>query len=256
MRWLMELSFLFTASAASADVPATAPLQARPVQAAPGIWNPAAYYVTVGQDEPGYRAWYSGAAWRATYVKSFHDYLEAAGVSGIVPTWQLLRTASSWKRCGAQPFEVPPTTAWPHIVQTLRYLRDYVVPTVGPVEPVSAYRNPVLNTCAGGAADSAHRHFLAVDLVPLRPIARETMMADLCAVHAQRGDAYQVGLGFYAFMRFHIDSMKYRRWGGDGTPEASPCATPVRPAAPAAATVAAAGTTAAPTASPPTETNR
>ena len=54
-------------------------------------------------------------------------------MAGIVPTWQLLRTASSWQRCGAQPFEVPPTTEWPHIVQTLRYINDYVVPAVGPV---------------------------------------------------------------------------------------------------------------------------
>ena len=32
---------------------------------------------------------------------------------------------------------------WPHIVQTLRYIRDYVIPAVGPVEPVSVYRNPI-----------------------------------------------------------------------------------------------------------------
>ena len=240
MRSLLAFSLLFAASAASADVPVTvSPAQVAPVPAAPGIWNPAAAYVTAGQDEPGYRVWYAGANWRAGYVKAFHDYLAAAGVSGVVPTWQLLRTASSWKRCGAEPFEVPPTTAWPHIVQTLRYLRDEVIPAVGPVEPVSAYRNPVLNSCAGGAADSAHRHFLAVDLVPLKPIAREAMMADLCAVHARRGGAYQVGLGFYSFMRFHVDSMKFRRWGADGSPEASPCAPPVQQPVAPAATVAA-----------------
>jgi hypothetical protein len=226
MRRLLTLvAFAGLASAAPAQSPTTqVPL-----------WNPAGFYVTAGQDEPGYRAWYAGAPSRGVQVKAFHDYLTTYSVASIVPTWQLLRTASSWRRCGAQPFEVPPTTDWPHIVQTLRYLRDYVVPTVGPVEPVSAYRNPLLNTCAGGAADSAHRHFLAVDLVPLRPIQRDAMMADLCAVHARQGNAYQVGLGFYAYMRFHIDSMKYRRWGGDGTPEASPCAAPLPPTAPAVA---------------------
>lgn len=232
----MFASLLLSAAAASADVPAPPPAPIAPAQQV-AIWNPSAGYVTAGQDEPGYRAWYSADSFRSTYVKSFHDYLATHQVAGVVPTWQLLRTASSWRRCAAQPFEVPPTTAWPHIVQTLRYLRDHVIPTVGPVEPVSAYRNPVLNTCAGGAADSAHRHFLAVDLVPMRPISREAMMADLCALHARQGDAYQVGLGFYAYMRFHVDSMKYRRWGGDGTPEASPCAAP-KPA-PAAVVAAA-----------------
>ena len=39
--------------------------------------------------------------------------------------------------CRGQPFEIPPTSEWPHIVQTLRYVRDYVIPAVGPVEPVS-----------------------------------------------------------------------------------------------------------------------
>ena len=226
MRWLLPIVALAgLASAAPAQTPA----------AQVPLWNPAGFYVTAGQDEPGYRAWYAGDAARGVQVKAFHDYLGTYGVAGIVPTWQLLRTASSWRRCAAQPFEVPPTTAWPHIVQTLRYLRDHVVPTVGPVEPVSAYRNPLLNTCAGGAVDSAHRHFLAVDLVPLRPIQRDRMMADLCAVHARQGNAYQVGLGFYAYMRFHIDSMKYRRWGGDGTPEASPCTAPLPVPAPAVA---------------------
>jgi hypothetical protein len=233
MRCLLPLvAFAGLASGAAAQTPtAQVPL-----------WNPAGFYVTVGQDEPGYRVWYAGAPSRGVEVKAFHDYLGTYGVAGIVPTWQLLRTASSWRRCGAQPFEVPPTTNWPHIVQTLRYLRDYVVPTVGPVEPVSAYRNPGLNSCAGGASDSAHRHFLAVDLVPLRSISRDVMMANLCAVHARQGNAYQTGLGFYAYMRFHIDSMKYRRWGGDGTPEASPCAEPLPQTAPPVAVTAVADT--------------
>ena len=90
-----------------------------------------------------------------------------------------------------QPFEIPPTEEWPHIVQTLRYVRDYVIPAVGPVEPVSAYRNPTLNVCAGGAPESAHKHYSAIDMVPLRPITREAMMRTLCAVHSPHGAAYQ-----------------------------------------------------------------
>ena len=182
-----------------------------------GIWNPAAGYITAGQDEPGYRSWYLAAPWRSAQVKSFNNYLLSYQVAGIVPTWQLLRTATSWQKCGGQPFEVPPTDEWPHIVQTLRYVHNYVIPAVGPVEPVSGYRNPVLNQCAGGAPESAHKHYSAIDLVPLRPTTREQLMRTLCSVHSLHGSEYSTGLGFYAYLRFHVDSTKFRRWNMDPT---------------------------------------
>ncbi len=191
-------------------------------------WNPAAEYITRGQDEPGYRSWYMALPSRSRQVKAFNDYLDTYEVGGIVPTWQLLRTATSWERCGAQPFELPPTSEWPHIVQTLRYVRDYVIPALGPVEPVSAYRNPYLNVCAGGAPESAHKHYSAIDLVPLRPTTREGLMRTLCSAHARRGPDYGVGLGFYAFLRFHVDTTKYRRWNMDPA-VASLCPPIVRP---------------------------
>lgn len=190
--------------------------------------NPVADYITAGQDEPGYRSWYMALPARATQVKAFNDYLATYEVSGVVPTWQLFRTATSWERCRAQPFEVPPTSEWPHIVQTLRYVRDYVIPAVGPVEPVSAYRNPTLNLCAGGAPESAHKHYSAIDLVPLRPTTREILMRTLCSMHGDRGPDYGVGLGFYAFLRFHVDTTKYRRWNMDPA-VASLCPPIVRP---------------------------
>lgn len=177
--------------------------------------DPAAAYVTAGQDEPGYRSWYLAAPWRAAQVKQLDDYFASAQVAGIVPTWQLLRTATAWQSCGGEPFEIPPTREWPHMIQTLRYIRDHVIPVIGPVEPVSVYRNPRLNVCAGGAPDSAHMHYSAVDLVPLNPIRRELLMRSLCGIHSKHGGAYGTGLGFYAYLRFHIDSTKFRRWNMD-----------------------------------------
>jgi len=215
MSWLLALTM------AAAAQPVTAPPPAFG-------WQPTAAYVTAGQDEPGYRNWAMASPRNAYAVRSFNNYLVTYGVGGIVPTWQLLRTASSWERCGAQPFEVPPTYEWPNVVQTLRYIRDYVIPAVGPVEPVSAYRNPLLNVCAGGAPESAHKHYSAIDLVPLRPTTREDLMRTLCAVHARRGLPYGVGLGFYAFLRFHVDTTKYRRWGADT--DATTCPPIIRPA--------------------------
>ncbi|HEX8839575.1 MAG TPA: hypothetical protein VF750_03800, partial [Sphingomicrobium sp.] len=125
----------------AAPLPAQVVAPVAPV--AQPVWNPAAAYITSGQDEPGYRAWYLADPTRAVQVKAFNDYLAGAQVAGVLPTWQLLRTASSWRDCNSQPFEVPPPDEWPHMVQPLRYIHDYVVPAIGPVEPVSAYRNPL-----------------------------------------------------------------------------------------------------------------
>jgi hypothetical protein len=209
----------------AAQTPAAAPPVAPPTAA---VWDPVSPYIAAGQDEPGYRSWYLSAPAHAAEVKAFNDYLVLAQVAGILPTWQLLRTATSWKDCGAQPFEVPPTTEWPHMVQTLRYVRDYVIPAVGPVEAVSVYRNPDLNKCAGGAPESAHKEDSAIDMVPLRPIDRVTLMRKLCGDHSEHGAAYNAGLGFYAYLRFHVDSTKYRRWNMDPA-VASECPALIHP---------------------------
>ena len=92
-----------------AQLPAVPP----PALPAPTIWNPAADYVTAGQDEPGYRSWYLALPERRIQVTAFNQYLVSHGVGGVIPTWQLLRTASMWHNCAAQPYEVPPAAEWP-----------------------------------------------------------------------------------------------------------------------------------------------
>lgn len=205
---------------------------AQPTQAYPMSQHPVAPYVIVGQDEPGYRSWFLAASWRQPWVKSFNDYLTAQGVGGVIPTWQLLRTASDWYKCGDNAFELTPMSEWPGLAESLRFVRDVVIPTVGPVEAVSVYRNPTLNSCAGGAQESAHRYGQAMDLVPLNPITREELMARLCAVHRQRGESYKAGLGFYVGLRFHVDSRRFRRWGVEPAIEANCPPIPQPPTVP------------------------
>jgi hypothetical protein len=257
------LTLAILAAPAAAQVAVPPPPAPIALAQQPPVWDPAATYITVGQDEPGYRSWYLAAPWRAGQVKSFNDYLAGAEVAGIVPTWELFRTATSWKDCGGEPFEIPPTSEWPHIIQTLRYVRDYVVPSLGPVEPVSVYRNPNLNVCAGGAPESAHKHYSAIDMVPLTPITRDELERKLCAIHGAHGEQYGTGLGFYAFLRFHIDTTKYRRWGTDPAvaadcppiihPDdvASVYQPPLSPAVVAAPTAQPAAVVAAPATQPP-----
>lgn len=195
-----------------------------PALAQTSQWNAAAGYITPGQDEPGYRRWVSRASWRPVYVKAFHDYLTNYGVGGVAPTWQLLRTATDWGKCGAEPFEVPPPDAWPNIVAALRYVGSYVEPRIGPVEVVSVYRNPRLNACAGGAPESTHLHMGAVDMIPLRQTTREALMTQLCAIHRASGERFLTGLGLYKGIRFHIDNKKYREWGMSGAKGGFGCA--------------------------------
>ena len=147
----------------------------------------------------------------------------------VLPTWQMLRTASMWRECGGEPFEVPPHTFWPDMIRTLRFIRDRVRPVVGPVEAVSGYRNPALNACARGSGRSAHLDYFALDLIPVQPMTRRQLFERVCPMHARYGPAAEAGLGFYTFLRFHIDTRSFRRWGSAGPAgNESPCASRAR----------------------------
>lgn len=179
----------------------------------------------VGQSEADYQAWLAASPGNRGQILSFESWQEAAGVRGVLPTWQIVRTASMWRECNGPPFEVPPFRLWPDMVRTLKFIRDHIRPALGPVEAVSGYRNPALNSCARGSERSAHLDFYALDLIPVTPLDRRTLFARLCAVHARAGPAAGAGLGFYAFQRFHIDTRSFRRWGGAGPAgNESPCA--------------------------------
>lgn len=215
-----------------------------------------AQQLPAGQGETEFRAAYDSSPGFRGGILSFEAWQQAAGVEGVLPTWQVVRTASMWRECGGAPFEVPPASFWPDMVKTLRFIRDHVRPAVGPVQAVSGYRNPALNACARGSQRSAHLDFFALDLVPLEPLTRRQLFDRICPVHSRHGATADVGLGFYSFTRFHIDTRGFRRWGSAG-PRAneSPCAVLERggdpEAPPLAQPVAAVPTLSDPSANPP-----
>ena len=178
-----------------------------------------------GQSEAAYHAFLAAKPHVAAEVRAFEDWLRRKRVDGILPTWQLLRTATMWSECNGPPFQVPPRKYWHNVAATLRFVRTHVVAAVGPVQAVSGYRNPGLNRCARGSANSAHRDYSALDLVPLKPLDRRQIFDAMCRVHRRKGQASGVGLGFYAFTRFHVDTRSFRRWGSAGPMgNESPCA--------------------------------
>ena len=179
-----------------------------------------------GQTAADFQAWLGRSPANGARLMQFRDYLAAAGVDSVVPFWQLVRTSSSWRACNAAPFEAPPADKWAHIVRTLSFVRDEVVPAVGRVEVLSGYRNEGLNACSNGAPQSAHRHFFALDLTPVsKAVERPAMIRSVCAAHARDGRAYDAGLGFYTGKRFHVDSSGFRKWGPNGKGATSPCVT-------------------------------
>lgn len=178
-----------------------------------------------GQGHADYLAWLAKSPAARAQVLGFKAFLDMKKVDEVVPTWQLLRTASKWRECSGPRFEVAPFTEWQHIAETLQFIDKHVEPVIGDVQALSGYRNPDLNQCSGGAKASAHRHFFALDLTPVRQIGRKEMIRSLCSIHNWRGSGYDIGLGFYSGMRFHVDSKGFRKWGSNGRGETSPCVT-------------------------------
>lgn len=171
-----------------------------------------------------YEIWLHQSPNRIEAKNKFERFLLRNQVFGVLPTYQILRSASMAKECNESAFEIPPNKYWSNIVTTLKFIKTHIEPEIGELEAVSGYRNPVLNVCAGGAKNSAHAKYFALDLVPKTDIKREELIGRVCHVHSKFGPKYGIGLGFYSFTRFHIDSKSFRRWGKDGRSVTSPCA--------------------------------
>jgi hypothetical protein len=182
--------------------------------------------VAPGQEREDFAAWMARSPANREQVLEFYGHLRANGVEDVIPVWQLTRTSSSYRQCGASGFEVAPRDKWDNIVRTLKFVEKDVVPAVGKVQAVSGYRNERLNRCSNGAPASAHRHFTALDLVPADPgVTRAELIREVCAAHAREGRENNTGLGFYNGVRFHVDSNGFRRWGPNGSGATSPCVT-------------------------------
>lgn len=168
------------------------------------------------------------AAWRTSQepdLAHFERHLGAQGVAQVLPLHQLLRSASSWHACGAEPFALPPREQWTAVVSVLQLLRALQASgAVGQaLEVHSGYRNPALNVCAQGAAGSAHLRSFAIDFTPLDgsdPTER------LCAFWRAQGRPWNMGLSRYPSGRIHIDTAGYRTWGADHSGRSSVCGQP------------------------------
>lgn len=176
--------------------------------------------MAAAQDDPRdaamFREWLPA---NRAQVRAFEAYLAQEQLAGVVPTWQLLRSASMWRECKSPPFVLPPAAQWGEAAEVLALLKELRrTGALGPFAVMSAYRGPDLNRCAGGARRSAHLRF-AVDLVPLSPADDQK----LCAFWRVNGRAWNMGLSRYPSGRIHVDRTGWRTWGADHSGKSSFC---------------------------------
>jgi len=180
-----------------------------------------------------FERWLAEQPGRSADFVAFEHFLAGEGVSGVVPDWQLLRTDMNDRiGCPRPAFLLPPRRDWANIVPALRLLRDHVIPVVGKVEVVSSYRSEGFNACVGGAGQSRHLSFSAVDLVAEPEIENRDLFTRLCALHGRLGAASRFGLGAYFDPasdgrnrrgRFHVDATGFRSWGFSKQAQSSGC---------------------------------
>ncbi len=173
--------------------------------------------------ETGARAWLAESAERQRDFAALQSFLTEQDVADVVPAWTLLLTDPvRLERCGGSAFMLAPRREWANIVPALRLVRDVVKPAVGAVRVVSVYRDPALNRCAGGAGQSRHLSFSALDLVPLETRDARDAFTRLCSAWRRGGARSGWGLGAYfdvtrpaqnAAARFHVDGTAWRTWG-------------------------------------------
>lgn len=226
-RLLLPLSLcVLLACVACSPRPAPAPSPApepvhptvppRPVEPEPPPAPPAAPLADAERDAVLFTHWRSR---RPAEVEAFESFLAYSRVADVVPTYQLLRSASMWKECKAEPFQIPPEKQWTQVrdlLQLLRELRERQV--LPPFEVVSAYRDPRLNRCAGGAPGSSHQRF-AVDISPMERADAER----LCRFWREEGKRWAMGVSRYPSGRIHIDRTGYRTWGASHKRGSSYC---------------------------------
>ncbi|MCA0899949.1 MULTISPECIES: D-Ala-D-Ala carboxypeptidase family metallohydrolase [Microbulbifer] len=148
---------------------------------------------------------------RARFEK-LERFLKLNEVDEVVPPYELMRQGTDWQKIGEPPFAIPPEDAWETMVDTLRVMKDYIIPTIGPVVVLSGWRTPSYNAKAGGARTSKHLHFCGLDMIPEDDYTRKQLVPKLRRIHRKVGRKWNMGLGIYSGIRFHVDTCGYRRW--------------------------------------------
>lgn len=177
-----------------------------------------------------YNAWI-GVSDNLRRVREYEVFLEKNDVGNIIPSFELMRTARDWQKCGRSQYMVPNRELWANQISTLRVFKYLVAANVlNDFEVTSVYRDLPLNQCAGGASSSRHLYNSAIDfrIGPEFPKSEDYAYIEntkfrLCQFWSQYGQSLNMGLGLYASGQIHIDTQGYRTWGPDHSRNSSMC---------------------------------
>lgn len=170
--------------------------------------------------------WLDQFDYRQQLVTEYQQYLYNH-VGYAPPMEQMVKSARSWKKCGFEPYEVPPRDYWHNMVDTLKLLKMLRESRYFPENftVVSVYRNPELNRCAKGSKGSKHMLNAAMDIRVhyADEYERFSTESNLCQFWNEQGDVYNFGLGIYKSGTIHMDTQGHRRWGSSHGSKSSPC---------------------------------
>lgn len=135
------------------------------------------------------------------YETVMQQVLDVAGVKHFTAA-ELCRVGRTTKSKGRiVALKAPPAKLFKHIVDTA-LIADWLREQVGPLTVLSGYRDPDYNAAVGGAPQSLHLQFNALDLTSRTVQANK--LADLAARHP---NAKYMGIGRYPKQNFvHIDT--------------------------------------------------
>ena len=104
-------------------------------------------------NDADFKDWLASHSYQQSEVLAYQNYLQSQ-LGTIPPMDQLITSARDARRCGFEPYEVPPASLWQNIVPTLQMLQQLQKQGYLPYSTVirSVYRNPALNDCAGGTS--------------------------------------------------------------------------------------------------------
>lgn len=179
-------------------------------------------------NDADFKDWLASHSYQQSEVLAYQNYLQSQ-LGTIPPMDQLIASARDARRCGFEPYEVPPASLWQNIVPTLQMLQQLQKQGYLPNSTVirSVYRNPALNDCAGGAGESKHMTNGAIDIwIPENEAnkwAIESTFDGLCQFWQSNGQAYSFGLGLYPTGSVHLDTQGFRKWGASHSSSSSPC---------------------------------
>ncbi len=144
--------------------------------------------------------------------EDFVYFLQSHELHNILPAWQLLQQGTDFSKHNLPKYAIPAREHWNEMVNTLVFLKYDLIPYIGDVRVLSGFRTPKYNRLAGGAGRSRHLTFSALDLQPVAKMERKELHHILQNRWHTLGENYDLGLGLYSSVRFHIDTGGHRQW--------------------------------------------